>query len=446
MKKLLALAVCVAMLVAMAGCNNVQPAAADGGEAFLPTADTVTVDYQYKTADEVKAMIEAGDAMVILDIVPEESYKTGHLPGSIPTYAYPADTAELQTKLAPQLDTLKATEDPILVVCPGGGGGAKNTIAYYVHNGVPAEKLFILENGAKNWPYPEMLVTDDAAAASAPAAAETLGFAGEYVVNPQYVAEHMHDANVLLVDARGEEAAATGTVEGAVAVTWQMFASVADGASGDAMWGTILDTERLNAVLSSTGIAPEKEIIIFAGAQTGWGDEGRVAWELIAAGYPNVKMVDGGYEGLAAAGIPTAKGAAAFTPAQVSVQTIDETHVINTDALVAAYDSFKIVDVRAAEEYDGATLYGEAKGGHLPGSMNIQYTDMFNADGFLKSNAELTAMFEAAGLAKTDKIVTYCTAGIRSAYMQLVLEMCGFEDSLNYDESFYRWAASQEVE
>ena len=55
-------------------------------------------------------------------------------------------------------------------------------------------------------------------------------------------------------------------------------------------------------------------------------------------------------------------------------------------------------------------------------------------------------MFEEAGIAKTDKIVTYCTAGIRSAYMQLILEMCGFENSMNYDESYYRWSASQEVE
>lgn len=55
-------------------------------------------------------------------------------------------------------------------------------------------------------------------------------------------------------------------------------------------------------------------------------------------------------------------------------------------------------------------------------------------------------MFEAAGLAKTDNIVTYCTAGIRSAYMQLILEMCGYENTWNYDESYYRWCACQEVE
>ena len=42
--------------------------------------------------------------------------------------------------------------------------------------------------------------------------------------------------------------------------------------------------------------------------------------------------------------------------------------------------------------------------------------------------------------------MTYCTGGIRSAYMQLVMEMCGFEDSYNYDQSFWRWAVVGEVE
>lgn len=44
---------------------------------------------------------------------------------------------------------------------------------------------------------------------------------------------------------------------------------------------------------------------------------------------------------------------------------------------------------------------------------------------------ELTAMLETAGLSEEDTIVTYCTAGIRSAYMQLILEMRGFENSIN---------------
>ena len=272
------------------------------------------------------------------------------------------------------------------------------------------------------------------------------GFTGEYIVSPQYIIDNIDNDGVIFVDARGEDAAKGGTVKGAIAVVWQMFATCADGAPGDVMWGTILDTERLSAALSACGLDPNKEIILFGAAQNGWGDDGRILWELVAAGYPNVKMADRSFDALAAAGVPTQKGAEAYTPCEVTVKAIDETHVINTDALVADYDSFKILDVRADEEFEGQVLYGEAQGGHLPGAIHLKYTDLFTEDGVLKTNEEIVAFAEAAGLQKSDKLVSYCTAGIRSAYMQLVLEMCGYEHTMNYDESFYRWAACQNVE
>ncbi len=275
---------------------------------------------------------------------------------------------------------------------------------------------------------------------------EAVQFEGKYIVDATYVKENMKNENVLLIDARGEEQAKKGTIEGSIAMVWQAIASVQDGKSGDPMWGTVLDADKLSEKLGSLGITKDKEIILFAAAKDGWGDDGRILWELVAAGYENVKMVDGGFSAMEKAGLPVVKEVAVPVPGEVKIDKIDNTHLINTDDLKAIYDDVKIVDVRADEEYAGETLYGEAKGGHLPGAIHIKYTDLFNEKGTLKSNDEITKIFEDAGISKNDKIVTYCTKGIRSAYMQSILEMCGFKDSLNYDESYYRWCAVEEVE
>lgn len=269
-------------------------------------------------------------------------------------------------------------------------------------------------------------------------------FAGEYVVNADYVKENIDD--IVLIDARGDEAAAKGTIKGAVPVMWQYLATCEDGAAGDENWGCILDIKRLNERLGEKGIAQDKEIVLFASGADGWGDDGRIAWELLAAGYEDVKMVDGGFDALKKAGLETEKGGAKPEAVEVNVESIDETHIINTEELKANYDDYKIVDVRADKEWDGKTLYGEANGGRLPGAIHIRFTDLFNSDGTLKSNEDITKMFEDAGITKEDKIVTYCTAGIRSGYMQLILEMCGFENTQNYDESFYRWCAVEKLE
>ena len=47
---------------------------------------------------------------------------------------------------------------------------------------------------------------------------------------------------------------------------------------------------------------------------------------------------------------------------------------------------------------------------------------------------------------KDDEIVTYCTAGIRSAHMQIVLDMLGYKDAKNYDQSFNAWAGNEDLE
>lgn len=269
-------------------------------------------------------------------------------------------------------------------------------------------------------------------------------FSGKYIVEAGYVKDNLD--NLVLVDARGDEAAAKETIKGAVPIMWQYLATCEDGAAGDENWGCILDTKRLSERLGEKGLAKDKEIILFAASQEGWGDDGRIAWELIAAGYENVKMVDGGFAALKSAGLETAKGGSEPEKAEVVIDSVDTAHTINTSELKQNYDDYKVVDVRADEEYDGDTLYGEAKGGHLPGAIHIRFTDLFQDDGKLKGNEELVSLFEGAGLSKDDQIVTYCTAGIRSGYMQLVLEMCGFENSRNYDESYYRWCAVEEVE
>ena len=274
--------------------------------------------------------------------------------------------------------------------------------------------------------------------------ASTEAFTGDYVVNADYVKENIDD--IILVDARGEKAAAKETIKGAAALDWQTISKCADRVSGDEGFGCILDPADLATVLGEKGIDPEKEIVLFSSNQEGWGEDGRIAWELVNAGYDDVKIVNGGYNALLDAGFETQEGGVALDAVTVTVDSLATEHRIDTDELAQNYDNYKIVDVRSDDEYDGATDYGEAKGGSLPGAIHIKYTDLFEENGTLKSNDDITKMFTDAGLSEDDQIVTYCTAGIRSAYMQLIMSDCGFKNIKNYDESYYRWCVTQDVE
>lgn len=271
-------------------------------------------------------------------------------------------------------------------------------------------------------------------------------FHGEYIITGEYAKDRIGAEDVLFIDARGWQKAVLGTLKGAIATTWQDLCTCQEGQAGDADWGKIPAPDDLEGRLGELGITKDKEIIVFADTLDGWGDDARLVWEFLAAGFEDVKMIDGGYAAAKAAGAETQLFASGSEPGEVTVDSIDNTHVMTTEELQANYDEYTIVDVRTDEEYNGAILYNEAQGGHLPGAIHVRYTDLFQEDGTLKPNSELVEMFESAGVDKEDKVVTYCTGGIRSAYTQLVLEMCGYENTWNYDQSFWRWAVVGEVE
>lgn len=271
-------------------------------------------------------------------------------------------------------------------------------------------------------------------------------FTGEYIVDANYVKDHYEDENVILLDARGEDAAKKGTIEGATTTTWQNLSNVENAAIGDYDWGLILKPEILSERLGELGLSKDKEIILFSEGPNGWGEDGRILWTLKAAGYENLKMVDGGLKALQDAGLPQSKDVTKLDPVEVKIDKLDYEHVINTEELEENFDDYIIVDVRADEEYEGQVLYGEAQGGRVPGAIHIRFTDLFDEDGYLKSNEEITKLFEDANIKKTDKIVTYCTSGIRSAYSQLILEMLDYDVTKNYDGSYNTWCANNEVE
>lgn len=286
--------------------------------------------------------------------------------------------------------------------------------------------------------------TMEATSASTSAANQT-PFTGSLILSADEAVAKQGSDQVIFVDCTGE----VGSIEGAASLTWQDLSTCSTeyGEASDEGWGKIPEAADLAKRLGDFGLDKSKEIVLLGHTTTGWGEDGRIAWTLRAAGYQDVKLVDGGIDAFVAAGAKTqAGGGAAPASCTVEVDAIDKTHVADTDTLLADLASYKIVDTRALEEYEGATFYGEKKGGHIPGAVHIGYLDLFKEDGTLKSNDEITAIFENAGIAKTDQVVTYCTGGIRSAYVQMVLEMCGFEHTMNYDQSYWRWCAVGDVE
>lgn len=114
-------------------------------------------DYNYVSAEKVKDWIDSGAAVTIVDIQVKEEYRAHHLPGSIKTYSYPVKSDEDKAKLSGALSQVQKNNDPVVVVCPRGAGGAKRCYNYMKEQGVAESRLLILEKGMSGWPYNKMV-------------------------------------------------------------------------------------------------------------------------------------------------------------------------------------------------------------------------------------------------------------------------------------------------
>ena len=148
MKKFLGLIISLLLLtsVVLTGCSSKEEKKEGNG-------------FQYYTAEQVKESIEKKSDIILLDIQVEEEFNKHHIKGAVPTYAYPLKTDEEKKKLDKEIPNLEKSTAPIVIVCPGGAGGAERTYDYLKEKGIKEERIYILEKGQNAWPYEELLET-----------------------------------------------------------------------------------------------------------------------------------------------------------------------------------------------------------------------------------------------------------------------------------------------
>jgi thiosulfate/3-mercaptopyruvate sulfurtransferase len=278
----------------------------------------------------------------------------------------------------------------------------------------------------------------------APATNQTA--ATDQVKSQLYVDANWLKANldkVIILDVRTADVYQAGHIPGAINAPWQSLANMT-GKPGDKGWGTILPAADLAKKLGDMGINGDKTVITY-GAPPGWGEEGRVLWVLQMAGITNAKMLDGGWKAWQGIQGATSTDVPKPTAVTFSIASLNQNLNVTTDFIIANQKTIKIVDARSVKEYNGATDYSEPRGGHLPGAINLPFEQMYNQDGTIKSTDELKKLFADAGLKPEDAIVTYCTKGIRSGDMMVIMRNLGFTNVKNYDASYYEWSGNQSL-
>ena len=177
---------------------------------------------------------------------------------------------------------------------------------------------------------------------------------------------------------------------------------------------TLPPAEKFASRMQSLGLGDGSRIVLY--------DDSAVktsarAWFMLKMfGAHDVAILDGGLAKWQAEGRALNTGKETLRHRHFTVWRDDKQVRAKEDILAnLTTQTEQVVDARGAARWSGAEADPRPNiaCGHIPGSANVPFTALYNADGTFKAKAELKAAFEAAGVDLSKPVVTSCGSGVR---------------------------------
>jgi thiosulfate/3-mercaptopyruvate sulfurtransferase len=263
----------------------------------------------------------------------------------------------------------------------------------------------------------------------------------EALVSTQWVAEHLGDPKIRLVEVDVDTSAFDqGHITGAVAWNWQTQLQ-------DAVRRDLVSARELEELLGRSGIGNDATVILY-GDNNNW-FAAWAFWQLKYYGHGDVRIMNGGRKKWLEEKRPVTTEAARVTPAIYRAQQPDEAIRARREqvfGVVSKGAAGKLVDVRSPDEFTGKIIAPPGmtetaqRAGHIPGAANIPWSQAANEDGTFKSADALRQLYEGKGISGQDEVIAYCRIGERSSHTWFVLRyLLGYEKVRNYDGSWTEW-------
>jgi thiosulfate/3-mercaptopyruvate sulfurtransferase len=204
---------------------------------------------------------------------------------------------------------------------------------------------------------------------------------------------------------------------------------------------------RFGKLMAALGVGNASRIVFYD--QKGLASAARGWWLMGLFGHDAVAVLDGGLpkwvkEGRAVQdGEPSAPAPATFRADYRACQLRGVGDIVRNVLTGAEL----VVDARAAGRFTAAVPEPRAgmRSGHIPGSVNLPYTDLLHADGTFRPAGEIRGRFEAAGVDGTRPVVTSCGSGVTACILTLGLRLSGFPEGAVYDGSWTEWGGRSDT-
>ncbi len=262
----------------------------------------------------------------------------------------------------------------------------------------------------------------------------------EILAEPDWVAAHAADPNVVVIDCATVEAYRRAHIPGALALGTHFYIKE-DGPPGADHGTFIMPPPAFEKLMQGLGVSNGTTVVAY--------DDNnalvaaRLWWVLRYYGHDNARVLNGGWHRWLTEGRPVTFHSSRRDPGSFKANVRPELNA-DADYLKANYQSpaCQVMDVRTDGEWEGTNSRGNKRVGRVPGAAHLEWLNFVGHDDkrmFLPADG-LQHLLDGAGIASDKPVVTYCQGGIRAAHAAFVLHLLGHDNVRVYDGSMRDWA------
>jgi thiosulfate/3-mercaptopyruvate sulfurtransferase len=193
--------------------------------------------------------------------------------------------------------------------------------------------------------------------------------------------------------------------------------------------------------MSALGLSDSDDLVVYDGSGVNLSAP-RVWWTFRTFGHERVAVLDGGIGKWRREQRPVEHGIVRLPAGRFTARANPEA-VRSMAAVRANIESRaeQLVDMRSAGRFAGVEPEPRAglRGGHVPGSVNLPFTDLVRPDGTMLPPEELRRRLVEAGIDLSRPVVATCGSGTSACALVLSLHLIGHTQTTVYDGAWAEW-------
>lgn len=205
-------------------------------------------------------------------------------------------------------------------------------------------------------------------------------------------------------------------------------------------------------------ITPHDVLVIYDPMEPGFYSSPRVAWMCQHFGHKAVHVLNT-FPRYVEEGFPVATGKVS-EPISASTEVTYPEQAVSTARNIISFEElrhivaepaqtqkYQIIDSRPSARFSGPpdTEGSVLPVGHIPSAINVPFSSLLGSDKRVLSPAELTELFNRAGVKGDVPTVLYCNTGVTAAGLDLALSASGLNMGTRlYDGSWSEWSRRAE--